>query len=275
MSESKRWQNCQEAGAFLNQILRHKPDLAIITGTGLSGIVSYFDLIQTIPYSDIPNMPKPSVSSHQPELYLVDINGKTVMIFGGRFHYYEGHSMYDVVFPVRIAQCMGIDQLIVTNAAGGLHSHYHPSEVVLVRDHIYMIPEHPLRGLTLSEWGNRFPDPKSIYDLAWRTKARDGALQRLTPMKEAVYACLQGPSLETPAELKLLKTVGADLVGMSSIPEVLAASQIPMRVAVLSVVTNIVDPDAPMDEVELQDVIDAANEALPILAQTIKDILND
>ncbi|MDX1683979.1 MAG: purine-nucleoside phosphorylase [Saprospiraceae bacterium] len=270
MSEALRLLECQDASEYLSNRLSQKPKTAIITGTGLSGITSHMEVKEVIPYLDIPNMPTTSVSSHEPHIKLVEINGKPVVIFCGRFHYYEGYSMYEVVFPVRICQFMGIESIILTNAAGGLHKEYRTPEIVVISDHLYFLPDHPLRGLKDEEWGNRFPDLKSVYDLELRGRARSAFQNQGRVLKEGVYACMMGPSLETRAELHYLKSIGADLVGMSTIPEVLAAAQAGLRILALSVVTNIVDPDEPMDEVTLQDVIEVSKLSLEPLSEVIK-----
>lgn len=270
MSEATRLLECQQASEYLSNRLSANPQMAIFCGTGLSAISEHFDVLEIIPYSDIPNMPSPSVSSHQPELRVLRSNNTVFLLFGGRFHHYEGRTMHEIVFPVRICQGLGIKTVIFTNAAGGLHSQYHPGEIVLIRDHINLLPDNPLRGLTLPEWGDRFPDPKSIYDLELRGKVRSHGLNKGIHIKEGVYACLSGPNLETRAELKHLKIIGADLVGMSTVPEILVAAQARMTIIGLSVVTNIVDPDAPMDEVTLEDVIAASQKAVPPLAEMIK-----
>lgn len=272
MSEASRWLECQDASEYLENRLTKIPEWAIVTGTGLSGIRSHFKVLDTIPYLDIPNMPSTTVSSHEPEVCLVDIEGTKALLFCGRFHHYEGRSMHEVTFAIRICQGLNISKIILTNAAGGLHQKYATPEIVTLSDHIYLLPDNPLRGLTMEEWGDRFPDPKFIYDLELRSKARSYLMDHNLPGREGIYACVTGPALETRAELRYLKTIGADLIGMSTVPEVLVAAQCRMKVLALSVVTNVVDPDQRMTEVELEDVIAISEKIGPQLAGLISHV---
>lgn len=273
MSEEIRLEFLNEAVEYLSNRLAVKPEWVLITGTGLGKVVEAFDYKMSIPYSEIPNMPSTTVESHTGELKLVYIGEIPVLAFCGRFHYYEGHNMFNITFPMRLAGSLGVTKAIITNASGSLHDVHKASDICLITDHINLLPDNPLRGLTFPNWGDRFPDPKNIYDVDMSLLAKDHAMKHGITLREGIYACLQGPTLETRAELKFLKVVGADLVGMSTVPEVLVASQYGMKVLGLSVITNIVDPDSIMEDVLLEDVITAGNQAIQPLSNIISGVI--
>ncbi len=228
----------KETREFLLKKVNLEPHLGIILGSGLGGLV---DLIQdkiAIPYEEIPNFPVSTVEGHKGQLVFGRIQGKPIMAMQGRFHYYEGYSMAEVTFPVRVMQVLGVTGLIVTNAAGGINQVYRPGDLVLIKDHINMIGENPLRGANLNNLGPRFPDLSQGYDREWREKALVIARNMGISPQEGVYAGMSGPSYESPAEIRFLRTIGADLVGMSTVPEVIVANHGGLRVLGISCVTN-------------------------------------
>ena len=247
--------------SFLSKRFGSDIDYAIITGTGLSDIHTHFQELDHCPYRDIPSMPLPSVEGHAGVCRLLTNGSVKVLMFCGRSHYYEGFTMAEITFPVRVIAKMGIPKLILTNAAGSLHKTVSEGSLALISDHIYLLPEHPLRGIKMAEFGSQFPDPKDIYQNDLRAHILAIANEKNAKIEEGVYACLQGPSLETRAELKYLKAIGTDFVGMSTIPEVLVAIQCGLDIQVISVVTNVVDPSEHMNPVELQDVIEVSRRA--------------
>lgn len=238
MKEKEFMEKLSETRRYIIEKVNIEPQMGIILGSGLGGFVDLIEEQVVIPYSEIPNFPVSTVEGHQGQLVFGKVLGKPVMAMQGRFHYYEGYSMQDVTFPVRVMQVLGITGLIVTNAAGGINGAYRPGDLVLIKDHINMIGDNPLRGANLSNLGPRFPDLSEGYDLEWRQKALTVAREVGIHPQEGIYAAMSGPSYESPAEIRFLRTVGADLVGMSTVPEVIVANHGGMRVLGISCVTN-------------------------------------
>ncbi len=207
-----------------------RPAVGIILGSGLGAIVDRFEG-REVPYGDIPGLPVPTVAGHRGLLKV----GPAAAVCAGRFHYYEGHDLEDVALTVFLLHGLGVRTLIVTNAAGGIDRRYHPGELVLIRDHLNLMAASPLRGPVLPPTGTRFPDLSAAYSARLRAVAREAAGRRL---REGVYAALPGPAYETPAEIRMLRRLGADLVGMSTVPEVIAARALGMEVLGVSCVTN-------------------------------------
>lgn len=227
-----------EVRHFLMEKVNNQPEMGIVLGSGLGGFAEVMEETVSIPYRDIPHFPVSTVEGHKGELVFGKVNGKSVVAMQGRFHYYEGYSMQEVTFPIRVMQVLGVTGLIVTNASGGINPSYRPGDLVLIKDHLNFMGENPLRGANLSSLGPRFPDLSEGYDLEWRQKALTAAREIGIHPQEGVYAAMSGPSYETPAEIRYLRTVGADLVGMSTVPEVIAANHGGMRVLGISCVTN-------------------------------------
>lgn len=238
ISEKEYTEKLSEARRYLNEKVNILPEMGIILGSGLGGFVQIMEDKVAIPYRDIPNFPISTVEGHKGELVFGKVHGRPIVAMQGRFHYYEGYNMQEVTFPVRVMQVLGVTGLIVTNAAGGINPAFHPGDLILIKDHINMMGDNPLRGANLSNLGPRFPDLSEGYDLEWRQKALPIAQEIGINPQEGVYAAMSGPSYESPAEIRFLRTIGADLVGMSTVPEVIVANHAGMRVLGISCVTN-------------------------------------
>jgi len=264
----------QEAVQFLKEQVDFQPQYGIILGTGLGQLANDIELVAAIEYKDIPHFPVSTVKSHKGQLVFGYLSGIPIVAMVGRFHYYEGYSMKEVTFPVRVLKFLGIRLLLISNAAGGTNPNYEAGDIVFVRDHINMQPENPLRGENDDRLGVRFPDMLSTYDRSLNRKAIELAQQHGIRVHEGVYFGLQGPNLETPAEYKYIHTVGGDLVGMSTIPEVLVAKHMGLAVFVLSVVTNKCYPLEAIRETSLDDVIATAKSAEPKMTIIVKELLN-
>lgn len=238
ISEKEYTEKLSEARRYLNEKVNIIPEMGIILGSGLGGFVQIMEDKVSIPYRDIPNFPVSTVEGHKGELVFGKVHGRPIVAMQGRFHYYEGYNMQEVTFPVRVMQVLGVTGLIVTNAAGGINPAFHPGDLILIKDHINMMGDNPLKGANLSNLGPRFPDLSEGYDLEWRQKALPIAQELGINPQEGVYAAMSGPSYESPAEIRFLRTIGADLVGMSTVPEVIVANHGGMRVLGISCVTN-------------------------------------
>lgn len=238
ISEKEYIEKLSEARRYLNEKVNILPEMGVILGSGLGGFVEIMEDKVAIPYRDIPNFPVSTVEGHKGELVFGKVHGRPIVAMQGRFHYYEGYNMQEVTFPVRVMQVLGVNGLIVTNAAGGINPVFRPGDLILIKDHINMMGDNPLKGANLSNLGPRFPDLSEGYDLEWRQKALPIAQEIGINPQEGVYAAMSGPSYESPAEIRFLRTIGADLVGMSTVPEVIVANHGGMRVLGISCVTN-------------------------------------
>ncbi len=214
------------------------PRTGLILGSGLGVLGDRIPGSDAIPYEDIPGFPVSTVEGHAGRLVLGDLGGGPVAVMQGRFHYYEGYSMEEVVFPVRVMKLLGVETLIVTNAAGGVNTAFEPGDLMLITDHIKLFTDSPLRGPNIDQFGPRFNDMSAAYTPALRELARKVAKQAGIALREGVYAHMAGPSFETPAEIRMLRTLGADAVGMSTVPEVITAAHASMRVLGISAISN-------------------------------------
>jgi purine-nucleoside phosphorylase len=232
-----------------------RPRMAIVLGSGLGPLADKVDSATVIPYSEIPGFPSPSVPGHEGRLVLGTLAGIVVAVLQGRCHYYEGHPMADVVRPVRVLRSLGARDLLVTNAAGGINESFRPGDLMLISDHLNLMGVNPLRGPNIPDLGPRFPDMTRAYDNELRQLVRNAAASRRVPLREGVYAALSGPSYETPAEIRMLRALGADAVGMSTVPEVIVARHMGMRVVGISCVTNLAAgiSDQPLSHREVQE----------------------
>ncbi len=248
---------------FINEKVKRPIDAGIILGSGLGGLVKEIEIELTIPYSQIPDFPVSTVEGHSGQLIIGKLGGKTVLAMQGRFHYYEGYSMKEVTFPVRVMKMMGINTLFVSNASGGLNPDYKVGDVIIISDHINFFPEHPLRGKNINELGTRFPDMSRSYDVDLRNKAKAIAQKNGINVKEGVYVGVSGPTFETPAEYLMFRHLGADIVGMSTVPEVIVARHMEMTVFGVSIVT---DSGVPGQIVEIshEEVQEVAAKAKPL-----------
>lgn len=265
----------QESLSFLKEQVDFEPQYGIILGTGLGRLANEIDTVATIPYGEIPHFPVSTVDSHKGQLVFGYLDELPVVAMAGRFHYYEGYSMKEVTFPVRVLKLLGIQLLVISNAAGGTNPDYEAGDIVFVRDHINMQPDNPLRGPNDERLGVRFPDMLSTYDRKLNAKALALAEANNIRAHEGVYYGLQGPNLETPAEYQFIHRVGGDLVGMSTVPEVLVARHMDLSVFVLSVVTNKCYPLDAIGETTLEEVIATATSAEPKMTLIVKTLLKD
>jgi len=241
---------------------RFSPELGIILGTGLGRLAREVSADAVIPYQEIPHFPVPTVESHQGRLILGMLRGRPVVVMQGRFHYYEGYDTEQITHPVRVMKELGVHTLVVSNASGGVNPQLRAGDVVVITDHINLTGQNPLRGANDESLGPRFPDMYECYDPALVALAERTALELRMPLRRAVYAWVTGPNLETAAEYRCIRTLGADVVGMSTVPEVIVARHSGLRVLGFSVVTDMGLPDA-MKHVDLPEVLKAAAAAEP------------
>jgi purine-nucleoside phosphorylase len=258
--------------SFIEETLKARPDTAIILGTGLGGLIDDIEILNTLPYSNIPNFPVTTVDGHMGQLIHGKLGGKEVLVMQGRFHYYEGYSMQEVTFPVRVMKFLGVKQLFVSNASGGLHPEWHVGDIVLINDHINFFSEHPLRGKNLSELGVRFPDMSKVYDERLRNKAKLIALEYNINVREGVYVGVQGPTFETPAEYKMFRYLGGDIIGMSTVPEAIVARHMNIELFGISIIT---DSGVPGEIVEIshEEVQKVAMKAEPKMRLIIEKLI--
>lgn len=248
--------------------IRRQTDLAprcgIILGTGLGGLVDDLDVAAVVPYEEIPHFPTSTVETHAGRLLFGTLAGRPVVVMQGRFHHYEGYTMTQVTFPVRVMKLLGIGRLLISNAAGGLDPTYALSDLMVISDHLNLLPENPLRGPNDNALGPRFPDLFDAYDAGLRQHAHRVARQAGFVLREGVYAAVPGPNLETPAEYRYLRTIGADAVGMSTVPEVLVARHMGLPTFAVSVITDLCAPDK-LKPITIAEVLAAAAAAEPQL----------
>ncbi|RYD58170.1 MAG: purine-nucleoside phosphorylase [Sphingobacteriales bacterium] len=266
------YDNIQVTAAFIARRIKNKPQVAIILGSGLGGLIHTVEQEAEIDYNDIPGFPQATVVGHEGKLVFGKLAGKDVAILAGRFHYYEGYNMQQITFPVRVMKALGVETLIVSNAAGGMNTDFKVGDLMVIRDHINLFPEHPLRGPNDERLGTRFPDMSEPYDQNLIEGALQIAAEQGIKLQTGVYAGLTGPTFETKAEYKWLHSIGADAVGMSTVPEVIVAIHGGMRVFATSIITDmgIGDHVAPISH---EEVLVAANEAAPRLAQLVTALI--
>jgi len=233
------WNKVQDTVKFLQEKGITSPDYGIILGTGLGNLVEKIEIEITIPYEEIPNFPVSTVAGHSGELIFGTIGNKKVIAMRGRFHYYEGWSMEQTTFPVRVMKYLGVENLIVSNASGGVNPSFKVGDIMLITDHINFIPEHPLRGKNDERFGERFVDMHEPYSHKMIAKMEQIAKKMNIPIQKGIYLALQGPTFETPAEYRMVKLVGADAVGMSTVPEVIVAKHMGMTCFGISVITDL------------------------------------
>ncbi len=257
-----------EAVSFIRTQTDLKPRIGIILGTGLGSLVDGIQMTATVDYQKIPHFPVSTVESHAGRLLFGKLRGQPVVCMQGRFHYYEGYSFKQIAFPVRVMKALGMETLIVSNAAGGLNPNFKPGDIMLIKDHINFFPGNPLIGPNDNDWGDRFPDMYETYTFALQALAKEVAVEQKLRMQEGVYLGLTGPCLETAAEYRFFRTIGADAVGMSTVPEVLTAHHQHSRVLGFSIVTDMGLADN-MHPCSLEDVIGTASRTEPKLRDLI------
>ncbi len=270
MSELK--QHILESVDFLKSRVDFSPEVGIILGTGLGGLVKEIDSAVTISYKEIPHFPISTVEFHAGNLIFGRLSGKKVVVMQGRFHFYEGYTMKQITFPVRVMKALGIHTLLVSNAAGALNPLFNISDIMLITDHINLLGDNPLIGENDDSLGPRFPDMSEPYTKSLISLAEEVALENKFFVKKGVFAAMTGPSLETRAEYRFLQTIGADAVGMSTIPEVIVAVHSGLKVLGLSVLTDMCMPDA-LEPVNIQRILKAAANAEPRLIALMKGIV--
>ena len=262
----------QHAADVVRARFGKKPDAAIILGTGLGGLASKISVEATVEYADIPGFPLSTVESHAGRLLCGTLSGKTVVAMQGRFHRYEGYSLGQVTFPVRVLRALGANTLIVSNACGGMHPLWAAGDLMLIADHINLLGDNPLVGPNDDRLGPRFPDMSEPYDGRLRDVARRVAAEHRITLREGVYVAVPGPNLETRAEYRYLRGVGADVVGMSTVPEVIVAVHGGMRVLGISIITDQCLPDA-LEPASVEKIIAVAGRAEPNLTSLVCGVL--
>ena len=248
------------------------PEVAIILGTGLGGLARAMEVETAVEYASIPGFPLSTVESHSGRLLLGSLGGRRVVAMQGRFHRYEGYSLQQVTFPVRVLRALGAHTLVVSNACGGMHPLWAPGDLMLIADHINLLGDNPLIGPHDDALGARFPDMSAPYDAALRALARRVAAEQGITLREGTYVAVQGPNLETRAEYRMLRALGADVVGMSTVPEVIVAVQAGMRVLGCSIITDQCLPDA-LEEASLDRILAVAGAAEPTLTALVRGVL--
>ncbi|MEO6949720.1 MAG: purine-nucleoside phosphorylase [Ginsengibacter sp.] len=264
-----------KAKEFLIQKEIIDPEIGIVLGTGLNHLLNYVDIKQTIPYTEIPGFCASTVEFHKGNLVFGTIGKKNGLIMQGRFHSYEGYSMEQIVFPIRVMKLLGVKYLFLSNAAGGINLNFKKGDLVLIDDHINLQSGNPLTGKNFDELGSRFPDMNEPYYSDLKNKLLQKANELKMDLKKGVYAAVNGPNLETKAEYRYLKIIGADMVGMSTVPEVIAANHANLPCVAISVITDECDPDN-LKPVKIEEIIAVAGKAdeklSELFAETIKEL---
>jgi purine-nucleoside phosphorylase len=254
-------QQLKEATDFIRRRIKHKPEVGVILGTGLGNrFVKAIKRQTIINYNVIPHFPISTVATHKGQLVVGEVNGKQVITMRGRLHYYEGYSMHQIALPIRVMKMLGVEVLLISNAAGNLNPNWKKGELMLLDDHVNLMPDNPLRGENYEVLGPRFPDMSEPYSQPLQKKLSAIARKKKINIHRGIYAAVQGPSLETRAEYRYLRTIGADAVGMSTVPEVLAARHCGMACCAVSVLTNDCNPDKPA-AVKLESIVKVAGKA--------------
>jgi purine-nucleoside phosphorylase len=265
-------QQVAEATTYLQSFSFEQPRVGVVLGTGLGELVNHIKITHTIPYHQIPHFPESTVESHKGNLILGHIDNTPVVAMQGRFHYYEGYTMQQITFPVRVMKALGIQQLLLSNAAGGMNPAFKKGDLILLDDHINMQPENPLRGLNSAAYGARFPDMSCPYNKELGQLLQSSAAVLGTTLKTGVYVSVMGPNLETRAEYRFLRMIGADLVGMSTVPEVIVANQLQLPCAAVSVVTDECDPEN-LHPVSIEEIIAVAGKADKLLSSLFAGVV--
>jgi purine-nucleoside phosphorylase len=261
-----------EAVNFLRTKTQLQPKIGVILGTGLGGLVKEIQIEMIVDYGDIPHFPVSTVESHKGKLIFGKLGGKNIMAMQGRFHFYEGYTMQQVTFPVRVMKQLGVETLLISNAAGGMNPQFKKGDIMLITDHINLLGDNPLIGHNDDQLGPRFPDMSEPYVKELIALAEKVAIDLNLKLQKGVFIALTGPTLETRAEYRFLRTIGADVVGMSTVPEVIVAVHQSMKVLGFSIVTDECFPDT-LKPVSLQEVIAVANEAEPKLTKIMKEVV--
>lgn len=266
------WEQVQETVSYIKEKTNFNPEYGVILGSGLGSFTKDINIEFILPYSEIPNFPVSTVQGHKGALVFGTIGDKKVVAMQGRFHFYEGYSMKEVTFPVRVMKYLGIEKLVVSNASGGVNSNYEVGSIVILKDQINMMPEHPLRGKNDERFGPRFLNMSEPYSVKMIVKAKELAKKFDIKVQDGIYLGLQGPTFETLAEYKMVKILGADCVGMSTVPEVIVARHMDMECFGLSVITDMGDEDS-IETVSHDEVLAAAKKAEPNVRKLIRELI--
>lgn len=263
-----------EALAFIQSKTDFRPDYLIILGTGLGRLAAQIEVSASIPYNEIPHFPVSTVESHAGRLLFGTLSGKKVVAMQGRFHFYEGYSMQQIVFPVRVLKALSVNTLLVSNACGGMNPNFQRGDIMCITDHINLIGDNPLIGANDPELGPRFPDMSEPYTRSLVDVADQVAMSKGIKMHHGVYVAVSGPNLETRAEYRFLRQIGGDVVGMSTVPEVITAVHMGMKVLGISVITDECFPDS-LKAVEMKEILEAADMAEPKMTAVIMGVLEN
>lgn len=263
----------KESVAFLKSKGFKDAQIGIVLGTGLGALLKQINILHSIPYIDIPHFPESTVEFHKGQLVFGTINGIKIIVLQGRFHYYEGYSMQEITFPIRVIKELGISSLLLSNAAGGMNINFKKGDLVLIDDHINQLPENPLRGLNDPAFGNRFVDMCAPYNKNLNELIKLCANELSIDLKQGVYVAVPGPNLETRAEYRWLHAMGADMVGMSTVPEVIVANHIGLACAAISVITDECDSNN-LQPINIAEIIKVANQADEILSLLFEKVIS-
>lgn len=267
------WKEVQETVKYIQDKTNFTPHYGVILGSGLGGFADDIEIEHTIPYADLPNFPVSTVEGHEGRLIFGKIGQSNVVAMQGRFHYYEGYTMQQVTFPVRVMKYLGIEKLIVSNASGGVNPFYKVGDVVIIYDHINLLPEHPLRGPNDERFGPRFVNMSEPYSRKMISKAKELAVSLGIDVKDGIYLGLQGPTFETLSEYRMVKILGADCVGMSTVPEVIVARHMGVECFGISVITDMGDTQEGVGNVNHDEVLIAARASEPKVRTLIKELI--
>lgn len=272
MTEKNLIEQINETCAFIKSKIKELPEIGIILGTGLGALAKDIEVEAEIDYSEIPHFPVSTVESHKGKLIIGTLSGKKVITMQGRFHYYEGYYMDRIVYPVRVMKFLGVNTLFVSNACGSVNPYLPKGSIMIIDDHINLIGDNPLIGKHYEELGPRFPDMSEPYSKRLIKIAEEIAVENKIKVYKGVYSAMSGPSLETRAEYRMLRYIGADAIGMSTIPENIAARQMEMEVFGVSIITDECYPDS-LKPVSLSEIIEAANSAEPNMTKLIREVI--
>jgi purine-nucleoside phosphorylase len=263
----------QETKAFLESKTNIKPFAGIVLGTGLGNLSTEIEIETAIPYSEIPHFPVSTVEGHSGQLVFGTLNNTPIVAMQGRFHYYEGYSLKECTFPIRVMKALGISNLFLSNASGGVNENFEIGDIMLITDHINLLPDNPLRGKNIDELGPRFPDMSEPYSEKLNNLVLDIAKQNNIKIQQGVYAVLSGPTFETPAEYKYMRIIGADTVGMSTVPEVIVARHMDLPCMAMSIITDL-GVEGKIVEISHEEVQKVAKAAEPKMTLIIKELLS-
>ena len=265
----------EESSRFIGGQIKKKPRVAVILGTGLGGLVENVSITHAIPYKEIPHFPHSTAEGHQGRLIFGRWAEKSILVMQGRVHFYEGYSLPRVIFPVRVMRKLGVEVLILSNAAGGVNPLFTPGDLMVISDHINFMGQNPLTGPNLESFGPRFPDMSAVYDRGLIDLAEQAALEEKIMLHKGIYVGVSGPSLETPAETRFLRMIGADAVGMSTIPEAIVGVHCGLRILAFSAISNVNHPDC-MKPASIEEILANASlagaELMRILEKVLKKI---